>query len=195
MFATPKITERGANIHVSYGDDNGLYPVFSVEAVKDEEASVEAGREIFKDVEWVTIHIVGDTKTEVSRPVTEQDKQRFERQYEAFKKQGVTLHEGTPLTEWTLVTKAMALNLKSMNIHTVEQLAACADGNLGFMGGRELQKKAVAWLEQAKENAGLSKMQAENEQLKRDLEAMKQQFTEQLKALEKKKGKKDEDIS
>jgi len=176
MFASPKITEQGSKVSVSYGGDEGLYPVFSIEAVRDEEASTEAGREMFKDVEWLTIHIAGDSLKKPSRPASEEDKQRFAKYYEAFKNQGIQLQEGTPLTEWSLVGKAMAMTLKSMNIHTVEQLAACADGNLSFMGGRELQKKAKEWLESAKDNAKFSKVFAENEELKRNLDAMQKQI-------------------
>lgn len=176
MFASPKITEVGNNVYASYGDDNGLYPVFSVEAVKDEEASIKEGRDIYKDVEWITIHIVGDKLTAHSRPVQPNDKQRFQKHYEAFKNQNIQLNTGTPLTEWSLIGKAMAMNLKAMNIHTVEQLASVADGNLTWMGARDLQKKAIAWLDSAKENAGISKLSSENEALRRDLEAIKNQM-------------------
>lgn len=187
MFTSPKITEIGNSVHVNYGNDNGLYPIFSIEAVKDEEESIKQGRDIFKDVEWVTIHIVGDNLTQVSRPVNAQDKMRFKPAYDAFKNQGIQLNTGTPLTEWSLVGKAMALNLKSLNIHTVEQLAAVADGNLTWMGARELQKKAIAWLESAKQNAGISSLQAKNESLEREMEALKNQMAGLL--TEKKRGR------
>lgn len=187
MFASPTIIERGNSITVKYGNDESTYPVFSVEAQKDEEASIAEGREIFKDVEWITIHFAGDNLKKVSRPATDEDKMRFPRHYEAFKSQGIQLQEGTPLTEWSLVSKAMALNLKSMNIHTVEQLAACSDGNLGFMGGRELQKKAIAWLENAKGNGAISQLQSENEELKRNLQAMQKQIDALAKKPEKEK--------
>jgi hypothetical protein len=166
MFSAPQVTQVGNNVHVSYGNDQGLFPVFTIEAVKDEEASIEQGRDIYKDVEWVTINIVGNNLTKVSRPVTEEDKRRFSNYYNAFANQSVQLNVGTPLTEWSLIGKAQAMTLKSMNIHTVEQLAAVADGNLSWMGARA----------SANENAGISKVQAENEQLRRDMEALKNQM-------------------
>jgi hypothetical protein len=199
MFSSPTITERGSTINVSYGSDNGLFPVFSIEAVKDEEETIKQGREIFKDVEWVKIHIVGNNLNEISRPVTDEDRRRFPQHYQAFKNQGIQLNSGTPLTEWTLIGKAMAMNLKSVNIHTVEQLAAVADGNLTWMGARELQAKAKSWLESAEKNAGLSAVQAENEKLKVEMEALKNQMAALLSGEGKKRKSKGdvdaEDIS
>ncbi len=195
MFASPTITERGHNVSVSYGNDNGLFPVFSVEAIKDEEESVKQGREIFKDVEWVKIHIVGDNLTEISRPVTDADRARFPQHYQAFKNQGVQLNSGTPLTEWTLISKAMAMNLKSINIHTVEQLAAVSDNNLTWMGARDLQAKALAWLKSAEKNAGLSALQAENESLRTEMEALKNQMAALLSGDGKKRGRPAKDDS
>lgn len=189
MFSTPTITERGNNISVSYGNDNGLFPIFSIEAVKDDEETAKQGREIFKDVEWVKIHIVGDNLTEISRPVTDEDRKRFNQHYQAFKNQGIQLNSGTPLTEWTLIGKAMAMNLKSLNIHTVEQLAAVSDGNLNWMGARELQAKAKSWLEAAEKNAGISALQGENEKLKIEMEALKNQMAALLSGEGKKRGR------
>lgn len=189
MFASPTITERGNTASVSYGNDNGLFPVFSIEAVKNEEETIKQGRDIFKDVEWINIHIVGDNLTKVSRPATEEDKRRFPQHYQAFKNQGLQLNEGTPLTEWSLVGKAMAMNLKASNIHTVEQLAAVSDSNLTWMGARELQAKAKAWLESAEKNAGLSSVQAENDKLKREMEALKNQMAALMSGEGKKRGR------
>jgi hypothetical protein len=176
MLSSPQIVSAGASLHVKFGSDNGLYPVFSMNAVKDDEQSIKEGRDIYKDVEWIEIHIVGDNLTKISRPVTDEDRQRFANYYATFKNQNIQAHEGTPITEWPPISKAMALTLKSMNIHTVEQLAAVADVNLKWMGARELQKKAIAWLDQAKGGAGIGAMQEENKSLRVEIEAMKNQM-------------------
>jgi hypothetical protein len=63
-----------------------------------------------------------------------------------------------------------------MNSHTVEMLADVSDANLSWMGARGMRDKAKAWLEQAKGGAALSKLQAENESLRADLDAMKAQI-------------------
>lgn len=176
MLLEPQINVVNGRASVKYGNDNSLYPIFTMSAIKDEEASIKEGREIYKDVEWIDIHIVGDNLTKISRPVNAEDKVRFRDAYQAFKNQSIELNTGTPLTEWAQVSKAMAMTLKAMNIHTVEQLAAVADGNLTWMGARDLQKKAIDWLQAAKEGAGFSKLEAENQDLRNQLEALKRQF-------------------
>jgi hypothetical protein len=176
MLIDPQVNVINGRASVSYGSDNSLYPIFSMNALKDEEASITEGREIFKDAEWIDIHIVGDNLTKISRPVSAEDKTRFRDAYNAFKNQETSVNTGTPLTEWAVISKAVAMNLKSLNIHTVEQLASVSDGNLSWMGARELQNKAKNWLESAKEGAGFSKLEAENKDLKTQLEALKRQF-------------------
>lgn len=183
MFADPKIVQQGQNYHVQYGDDNGLYVEFSMEAIQNEQRSIDEGRPIFEDKEYITIRIVGDTKTVRKRPVqkewqgnTPPDTERWPRQYAAFKNQQSQSVDGTPITEWAAITKSDAASMKAMNIHTVEMLANLGDGNLNWMGARQMRDKAKAWLEQAKEGTGLSKLQAENEQLKTDMAALQNQM-------------------
>lgn len=176
MFSPATITERGNGVHVTYGSDRGLYPVFSMQAVRDDDASLKEGREVFRDVEWIDIHIIGDNLTKPSRPVTDEDRARFRDAYQAFKNQSIVAQNGTPVTEWPPVSKSMALMLKSLNIHTVEQLAEVADVNLKWLGAREMQQKAKAWLAQAKEGAGIGVLMEENRRLSVEMEAMKNQM-------------------
>lgn len=179
----PKIIQQGMNYHVQHGDDSGLYVEFHMEAVENKEKSIEAGRPIFEDKEYVTIRIAGDSKTVRVRPVkydwdagTPPDAERWPRQYQAFKNQQSQAIEGTPLTEWTMITKADAMSMKAMNIHTVEMLAALGDNNIDWLGGRMMRDKAKAWIEQAKDNSGIAKLQEENQRLRNDLEAIKNQL-------------------
>lgn len=194
MLLEPQINVINGRASVNYGNDNSLYPIFTMSAAKDDEASIKEGREIYKDVEWIDIHIVGDNLTKISRPVSNEDKLRFRDAYQAFKNQSIVTNTGTPLTEWAQVSKAMALTLKAMNIHTVEQLSAVADGNLTWMGARDLQKKAIDWLAAAKEGAGFSKLEAENQDLRTQLEALKRQF-DGFAEVNKKAGKNGKNVS
>lgn len=183
MFSDANIIKQGQNYIVSYGDDSGCHVEFSIEAIEDEEASVREGRPIYKDVEFITIRYAGDRNTVNKRPVKKyadahgpEDAVRFPRQYQAFKNKQATVTEGTPITEWAMVSKSLAMELKGLNIHTVEMLAAVSDANLSWHGARTMRDKAKAWLEQAKSGAGVSKLQAENEQLRADVEALKAQI-------------------
>lgn len=183
MFTEPKITQRGNNYHVSHGSDDGMYVEFHMMPIENKARSAEEGRPIFEDREFVTIRIVGDNKTVVTRPVRTEwdanqppDTERWPRQYQAFKNQQSQVIEGTPVTEWSMITKADAMSLKAINIHTVEMLAALGENNLQWLGARKMRDMAKAYLEQAQGNSGMTRLIEENEMLKKDIEALKNQM-------------------
>lgn len=196
-LVSARIVQQGNNYHAIHGDDSGLFVEFYMEAVKDEEASVKEGRPIFRDREFIKIHIAGDKTRVTVRPIRLErdgrepsDPERFPRQWQAFKNKEFQPLEGTPITEWAPVTKSMAMELKAMNIHTVEALASVSDVNLNWMGARALRDQAKIWLEKAKGGSDVSRVMAENEQLKIDIEAMKQQIAAMANG-KRKKGKED----
>lgn len=180
---------------VTHGTDKSLYVEFFMQAIEDEELSREHGRPIFRDREFIKIIPLGDKNTVVCRPVnftaqgqTPADTDRWPVKYQQFKSQQEQVEEGTPITEWPPLTKSQALNLKGINIHTVEQLAAVQDNNLANigMGARELREKAKAFIEASESTAGLNKLQSENEDLKIQVQALKAQIEAFGKMLEKK---------
>lgn len=189
-LVTPQIIQSGSNYHVQHGTDAGLYVEFEMRPVLNQEKTDEAGRPIYEDKEYITIRIAGDTKTVRVRPVrltddgsgVPTDDIRWPRQYQAFKLQQQQVMDGTPLTEWSLITKSDAMSMKALNIHTVEQLAALGENNMNWLGARMMKEKAVAWLNQAQDNAGISQLQAENERLKNDIDAMKNQMAALIEA-------------
>lgn len=181
---------------VAHADDAALIVQFYLHPVRQGHASQVAGRDIFKDEEYIWIRFAGDRTKEIRRPVdllgsngAPPDPERFPKAWMAFKNSGVEVHEGTPLEEWPIVGKSTAMNLKGMNVHTVENLAAVSDAvlhNLGT-GGRELRDKAQAWLKAAKDASAVSSMQAELAKRDEDIAALKQQLADLAKSV----GKKD----
>jgi len=145
--------------------DEKLLVKFYIKARPDKAKTLEEGRPMFKDVEYIDIRIPG-SRDGVGRPASDDDKSRFPLHYAAFKERTDDEHlEGTPLTEWSLVTRSQAEELAFFNCKTVEQLAAMTDGNAGnFMGIQVLKAKAVKWLEQAAEDAPALKLAAELEE-------------------------------
>lgn len=200
MFAEANIIKQGNNVYVQHGDDNGLYVEFSMEAVQNEEKSQSEGRPIFEEKEYITIRIAGDTKTVRKRPVQLEwsgnqppDSERWPRQYQAFKNQQKQVMEGTPLEQWPLMNKADVMSVKGLSIYTVEQLAGLGDNALTWLGARTWRDKAVAYLAEAQKGAGVAKLQAENDKLKLQMEALQNQMAALLDAkpelAEKKRGR------
>lgn len=184
MFAEGKIIQSNSDVkQVSYGDDAGLYVEFYWREVKNEAKSLAEGRPIFESKEYIKILAPGDKTKQWDRPVqkksngiTPSDPERFSKQWAIFQRQDVQVTEGTPVTEWPQITRADAAMLKSMNIHTIEALAAISDANLGFIGGREYRDKAKAWIEKAKDGASVAQMALANQALQDQITALQNQI-------------------
>jgi len=179
MFETPQIIQSGNSFRVQHGTDAGLYVEFHFEPVKDEEASIEAGRPIFVDREYIKIIPVGDKMTVICEPVTDEYRARWPQKYAAFKLQQHQPQEGTPLDQWAPLTKSQVLTFKGANVHTVEQLANVSDGNLANlgMGARDIREKAIAYLKGAEGSAGVLAMQQQLNDAMRQIEALKNQLS------------------
>lgn len=179
---------------VSHADDAALLVQFYLHPVKQGMASEQAGRDIFKDEEYIWIRFAGDRTKEVRRPVDHRgergnapDPERFPRAWAAFKSSQVQVHEGTPLEHFPPLGTSTVLNFKAYNIHTVEQLAAVSDAvihNLGT-GALDLREKAKVWLKAASDASVVTKMQAELAKRDEDIAALRAQIAE----LAKKKDK------
>jgi hypothetical protein len=130
--------------------DDTLAVKFFYKPKQDSAASVEAGRPIFNDVEYIDIRVAGKAHSQACRPATFADKQRFPRHYEAFQKRVELPEEGTPLAEWPMISRSQSEELSFMNIKTVEQLIGCSDTNITKMfGGMNLRRQAEEWLTHA----------------------------------------------
>lgn len=184
MFSDATVTKTGGNNYqVSYGDDRAVYAEFFKDAIIDNQKTAEQGRPIYRNVDMLRIMFPGDNTKEVVRIVRIEasgnqpaDPDRFPRQWAAFQAQQEQIQDGTPIEQWPPISKAQALELKAMKIHTVEQLAAVTDTNLKWMGARQLRDNAIAWLSEAESGAETIKLQNRISELQAQLEAMANQM-------------------
>ena len=170
----------------SHGDDTGLYVEFRTESVVDGIKSREEARTVHHDVPYIKIMFPGDKTKVVDRPVKMEDDDtgpsdlnRFSRQWTQFQKQQEQTVDGLPINEWPPISKSQANDLKSMGIHSVEQLSVLPDSALTWLGARELREQAKAWLDKAGAHASATKLASENARLQAQIDAMQ----EQIKAL------------
>lgn len=179
-----KLNPAGNGVYnASYGDDSGLYVEFYMREVEDEKASKEQGRPIYVSKPYIKIISIGNKNTQQDRPVRHRqsgqippDTVRFPKQWAAFSNQQEQVIEGTPITEWAALPRAEAMSLKAMNIHTVEKLANLGDNNINWMGGRQLRDKAQAWLKSASDGSVVIKQQQLIDELKIQIDALKNQM-------------------
>lgn len=144
-------------------------PQFYTEPTRNNFKSEQAGRPVFEDREFVRVLIVGDRRTQPVYEVTDEHRERWAREYAAFKAGQEPPLEGTPLANWPPIGAARAKEFALMNIKTVEQLAGVGDNivqNLG-MGGRELREQARVFLDVARNGtAPIAKLIDDNAALK-----------------------------
>ena len=180
------------------GADARLAVQFYKKSVKQDIASDEAGRPIFKEFDFVRIMIPGDNLTEIDTYAQESHKQRFPRQWAHYQNQ-MSSHEdviGTPLDQWPQVTRSQAEELRGLKFHTVESIADCSDqqlqriGMVAGMSPHNFRLKAKAFLnlannsaEVAQREAELQALRQENDKIKAETDAKLAAMQEQMSAL------------
>jgi hypothetical protein len=158
----------------------GLFVKFGLHPKKNDARSLEAGRPIFDDVEYVEIRVPGDKHNVIHRPVGDSDRRQFARAYQAWKSGAGEQLTGTPLAEWPAVSRSQVEELAYFGVRTVEQLANLSDGNAQQVGPiQALKAKALDYVAKAKGNAPLEQMRAELATRDNELETLRRQVTEQ----------------
>jgi hypothetical protein len=182
MFNDATLHKRGNQTIVTYGDDSSVYAEFYLGSILDQVESEKHGRPIYKSVDMLKMMFPGDNTRSWDKPVSlvpvgnrPADPDRFPRQWAAYKAQQVQTQDGTPIEQWPPISRAQALTLKGMNVHTVEQLASVSDANLNMMGMRQLRDNAKAWLDEAESGAETIRLRNQVEALQAQIEAMQNQ--------------------
>ena len=139
-----------------------LLVAFSVQAKKNEAKTLEEGRAIFDDVDYIRLMVPGDRNNVIHRPINVEDRQRFAKQLQAWKEGKVDpAGSGTPLREWGGLSKSEVEELAHFGVRTVESLAELTDSNATNIGPiMKLRKRAKAYVEAAKSDAPMQKLLA-----------------------------------
>ena len=174
------------------GADSRLAVQFYKKSMKQEDASNEAGRPIFKEFDFVRIMIPGDNLTEIDTYAQDSHKQRFPRQWAHYQNQ-VAGHEdiiGTPLDQWPQVTRSQAEELRGLKFYTVEAIADCSDqqlqriGMVAGMSPHNFRLKAKAFLNLANDSAEVAQRESELQALKEENAKIKAETDAKLAAMQ-----------
>lgn len=161
-------------------DSGPVLVEFYVLPIEDRAASLKAGHYVGRDVEHVRITPPGGNHV-WEGVVTDVHRQRYERQYDAWKKGQEEPDEGTSLREWPPISPAQIMTMKSLHIHTVEALAACSDGVMqrAGMGAMALREKARTYLKSAEDHGKVAEqmtaMRVEMEALRERTDQLEQE--------------------
>ena len=166
-------------------------PIFKTVPVELKGRSAEEGRAIFEDREIVEVHVPGDMKSVVVHKVTQKHIDRWPQHYKAFKEGLEAPVEGYPLTEYAALTASKVAELRHLKIKTVEQLSELTDSAISKlgMGGREMVKKATAFLEVSADATAAQKYVVENQRLSNEINLLKEQIAELIEGKPKTRAK------
>ena len=160
------------------GADSRLQVRFYKKSVQQEQESIEAGRPIFKEFDFVHICVAGDTLTEIDTYALNSHKQRFPIQWANYMNR-VGAHDeevvGTPLSEWPLVSKSQAEEMRAMKFHTVESIANASDQQLQRMG-MAAGMSPYAFRDKAKAFLNLATTAAETDKREQEINALKEEL-------------------
>ena len=158
--------------------DSRLQVRFYKRSVHQEQESMDAGRPIFKDFDFVQICVAGDSLTEIDTYALASHRTRFPIQWANYmNRQGANDQEvvGTPVTEWPLVSKSQAEELRAMKFQTVESIANASDQQLQRMG-MEAGMSPFAFRDKAKAFLNLATNAAETDKREQEINALKEEL-------------------
>lgn len=171
--------------------DGRLAVQFYKRVEEDKAATAAEGRTICKEVDYVKIQVAGDSLNEIDRAVYESDKLRFPTLWAKYlnrvNEEG--RFEGTPLTEWTLISRSQAEQLRYLKFHTVESIANASDlqiqalGMAAGMAPHTFRDKAKNFLDSAKSTADFDKRQEELDQLRAENAKIKAETEAKMEAM------------
>jgi hypothetical protein len=158
--------------------DSRLQVRFYKKPVHQEQESMDAGRPIYKEFDFVHICVAGDTLTEIDTYALQQHKTRFPIQWANYMNRvGANDQEvvGTPVSEWPLVSKSQAEELRAMKFFTVEAIASASDQQLQRMG-MAAGMSPYAFRDKAKAFLNLATTSAETDKREQEINALKEEL-------------------
>jgi hypothetical protein len=158
--------------------DSRLQVRFYKRPVQQEQESLAAGRPIFKEFDFVHICVAGDSLTEIDTYALASHKQRFPIQWANYQNRlGADDQEvvGTPVSEWPIVSKSQAEELRALKFHTVEAVAGASDAQLQRMG-MAAGMSPYAFRDKAKAFLNLATNAAETDKREQEINALKEEL-------------------
>jgi len=141
--------------------DKKLLVIFYKDVVKNELKSTEAGRPIFDEIDLIKIITPGSRDSFVG-DASPHYQERFPQQWARYKAGRSQEMSGTPLNQLPWLGVGQIAEFNGVGCHTVEQLVGMPDSvSQKFMGHHAIKQRAQAYLEAAKAEAPLLKMQEE----------------------------------
>jgi hypothetical protein len=144
------------------GGDSRLWVKFSKRSRRNPFRSEQEGRPIFEPVDYITIQQPGE-RDQLVRPVREEDKHRFPRQWDAYVADSEQVPDGTPIAMLFPNEPHVVEILRDLKVLTVEQLAQLTEHGITRLGmdGRKYVARAIAAMDQSANAKQVSRLERE----------------------------------
>ena len=163
-----------------YEGDSRMFVIFFKDAVHSESKSVDAGRPIYDEFDFIKIMAPG-SKDSVVEKVNYGHQQRFPKQWAQYQAHQEQTTSGTPLSEVPWLTVAQRAEFLAMNVRSVEGLIGMPDNVAQkFMGFHGIKQKAQAYLDAAAGAAPIARLSAELEQRDTKIAVLEGQMAEMI---------------
>jgi len=138
--------------------------------------SRKAGREIYKDEDFIEIQIPGQKNCITQRAVQDADKVEYPAEWNAYEKNAGEANVGSPIGHLPGMSPSKEMELKGLGIYTVEQLVSLSEPGIQKVGhgARALIKTGEQYLGQS----------SEIDEVKQKNEALAKQIAELTKRME-----------
>jgi hypothetical protein len=154
---------------VQYGPtDDKLIVGFYKKSVLNAARSRDEGKPVHEGRDFVKIQHPGETLNIVDRPVKDDDKQRWPRQWNSYQQGVRQVPDGVPINLLFPAKPEIETMLRGYNIHTVEQLAGLSGEAISTvgMGAQDWVNAAKRYMERA--DKGVNHHQFESALAKKD---------------------------
>lgn len=167
---------------------DGIIVGFETRAIQNNFETKQQGRVICKNVDYIGKQPLGDPRTEIWRPIRDDDLDdpAIKAAYDNFKSDTPEALMGTPLDRWPVMDPARIKELNHIGIRTVDELAGLDDSKcqkLG-MGYQSLRDQAKGYLAKAGITGSTQALAAENEELKTDIADLQETIKQQAAAIQ-----------
>lgn len=162
----------------------------TTKTLKHDGKSAAAGIEIYEDIEYVEIFIIGDAANTVSKALkylSDQQRKDYEPLIAYFRASREHVPQtGTPLKMTPWLSPAQVATYEASGVLTLENLATLSDANIAKfgMGARDHARKAQAHLTAAKDASEVNRLVDMETRLRAENDDLRRQMVELKKALD-----------
>jgi len=109
--------------------------------------SEQENKQVFDDIEYVSIMAPGQRNQVTERPMTDKDRERFKFHYDNYLNREETKQNGIPLEMLPGITPGQTSTLRAIKVETIEQLAGLHEKAIkNLYEGRDLVKRAEKFI-------------------------------------------------